>query len=250
MQSGGTNRHKSSCGRLAPDWYAYSAGNPYLLPSYNNNVELSYRYKQFANISFQYNGISDAFFNATRSVNTVFITKPENTDGRYMMALYVNLNFPVTKWWKLNLHAAGANFVTKGKIYDQSLDQNRYAYRFNVLSQFVFSKDWSAEIAGRYTSSTIQLQRIIQPRYQATAGIQKKILKGKGSLKLNVEDIFYTLKQQEQVTGVQLTDTYHINMQDTRRIGIAVNLNIGKETFARKRKYNDNSTDDVKGRVD
>ena len=232
------------------DQYAYSIGNPYLRPSYNNNVELSYRYKQFANISFQYNGISDAYFNATRSVNTIFITKPENTDGRYMMALFVNLNFPVTKWWKLNLNIGGANFVTKGTVYGQSLDQNRYAYRFNVLSQFVFSKDWSAEISGRYTSSTIQLQRIYQPRYQVNAGIQKKILKGKGSLKLNVEDIFYTLQYKDRITGIQLTDTYHINVQDTRRIGIAANFNIGKETFARKRRYNDNSTDDVKGRVD
>jgi hypothetical protein len=49
---------------------------------------------------------------------------------------------------------------------------------------------------------------------------------------------------------LQLTEADHISMQDTRRIGIAINFNFGKDTFARKRKYNDNSADNVKGRID
>ena len=167
-----------------------------------------------------------------------------------MMALLVNLNLPVTKWWKLNLNIGGANFVTKGTVYNQRLDQSMYAYRCNLLNQFVFSQDWSAEVAGRYTSRIIQLQRIYEPRYQVNAGIQKKICKGKGSIKLNVDDIFYNLKQRDRITGLNLTEANHINVQDTRRISIAVNFNFGKETFVRKRRYTDNSTDDVKGRVD
>ena len=232
------------------DQYSYSTGNPYLHPSYNNYMELSYRYKQFANISFQYNRINDAFFNATQLVNNVFIMKPENTDTRYMMALLVNLNFSVAKWWRLNLNMGGANFVTKGTVYNQNLDQNMYACRLNILSQFTFPKDWSAEISSRYTSSVLNLQRIYKPRYQLNAGIQKKILKGRGSVKLNMDDIFYTLKQKDQTTGLLFVTAYHINIEDTRRVGIAVNFNFGKETFARKRKYNDNGADDVKGRVD
>ena len=144
----------------------------------------------------------------------------------------------------------GANFVTKGTVYNQNLDQNMYACRLNILSQFTFPKDWSAEISSRYTSSVLNLQRIYKPRYQLNAGIQKKILKGRGSVKLNMDDIFYTLKQKDQTTGLQFVTAYHINIEDTRRVGIAVNFNFGKETFARKRKYNDNGADDVKGRVD
>lgn len=232
------------------DQYSYSTGNPYLRPSYNINMELNYRYKQFASISFQYNRINGAYFNATQTVNTVFITRPENTDARYMMALFVNLNFSAAKWCKLNLNMAGANFTTKGTVYSQSLDRSIYAHRVNLLSQFSLPKDWNGEISWRYTSRVLNLQRIYGPRYQLNAGIQKKILKGKASLKFNVDDIFRTLRQKEYSTGLKLTDVYHINTEDTRRAGIAVNFNFGKETFARKRKYNDNAADDVKGRVD
>jgi hypothetical protein len=167
-----------------------------------------------------------------------------------MMAILVNLNFPVAKWWRLNINLGGANFVTRGTLYGQSLDQSMYAYRCNLLSQFNFPKDWSAEISSRYTSSVLNLQRVYSPRYQVNAGIQKKILKGKASVKLNVDDIFYTLKQKDRSIGLYLADAYHINIEDTRRVGIAVNFNFGKDTFARKRRNTDNGADDVKGRIE
>lgn len=147
------------------------------------------------------------------------------------------------------MNLGGANFVTKGNIYNQNLDQSLYAYRINILNQFTFKNHWSAEISSRFTSRTIQFQRIYGSRYQANAGIQKKILKGKASIKLNVDDIFYTLKQKEQTTGLQFATAFHINVEDTRRIGFGINFNFGKDTFARKRRYNDNATDEEKGRV-
>jgi hypothetical protein len=231
------------------DQYSYNTGNPFLSPSFYNSIEISYRYKQFINATFQYNQNNNAFFNATQVVNNLFITRPENTNTRYMIALLINLNFSAAKWWKLNINMGGAHFVTKGSLYNQSLAQSIYACRLNVLSQFTFSKDWSAEISSRYTSRIIQLQRVYGSRYTMNAGIQKKILKGKASVKLNADDIFYTLKQKERSTGLQFADAYHINIQDTRRVSIGVNFNFGNETFARKRRYNDNGADDVKNRV-
>ncbi|HLG40927.1 MAG TPA: outer membrane beta-barrel family protein, partial [Chitinophagaceae bacterium] len=232
------------------DQYSYRTGNPYLNPAYNHYIEVSFRYKQFATISFQYDRMDDMFFNATQPVNTKFINRPENASIRSLAALMFNLNFPVTKWWKVNLNMGTGRFMTKGKVYNQSLDQSLYAYRVNALNQFTFPKGWSGELSSRYSSRIINLQRVYERRYQVNAGIQKKIMKGKGSVKLNAEDIFWSLKQSDRITGLNQTDVNHINFQDTRRMGIAVNFNFGKETFARKRRYNDNGADDIKGRVD
>jgi hypothetical protein len=69
---------------------------------------------------------------------------------------------------------------------------------------------------------------VVRRRYQLNFGIQKKIYKGKGSIKLNVDDLFYTFKQSDRITGLQLTEADHISMQDTRRIGIAINLILEK----------------------
>lgn len=232
------------------DQYTYSTGNPLLDAAYQNNTELTYRYKQRVSISWQYNRINNTFFNATRPVNNVFISRPENTDTRYMMALMLNINIAAAKWWRLNMDLGGANFVTKGTVYNQNLNESIYAWRANILSQFSFPDNWSAELSSRYTSRIIQLQQVIEPRYQLNAGIQKKIWQGKASLKLTVNDIFYTLRQNDRTTGLLNTDAYHINKQDSRRIGIGINFNFGNQSFARKRKYSDNSSDDVKERVD
>jgi len=231
------------------DQYSYSTGNPYLKPSYYQTLEFNYRYKQFIGVSLQLNWNTHAFFNATQAEGNIFVTRPENTQLRTFKAIMTNYTLPVAKWCKLNLMVAGARFSTKGSVYDQNLDQVVYAYRFNLLSQFTFPKDWSAEISGRYTSNTLQLQRIYEPRYYLDAGIQKKLFKGKASIKLNASDIFYTLKQKDETTGLAFVKAYHLNIQDTRRISIAVNINFGKETFKRKRSYNDNAADDEKGRV-
>lgn len=167
-----------------------------------------------------------------------------------MMALMLNINIAAAKWWRLNMDLGGANFVTKGTVYNQNLNESIYAWRANILSQFSFPDNWSAELSSRYTSRIIQLQQVIEPRYQLNAGIQKKIWQGKASLKLTVNDIFYTLRQNDRTTGLLNTDAYHINKQDSRRIGIGINFNFGNQSFARKRKYSDNSSDDVKERVD
>ena len=231
------------------DQYSYTAGNPYLQPSYYQSLELNYRYKQFISVSVQLNWNTDASFNATKTEGNILITRPENTQLRSFKAVITNYTLPVAKWCKLNVSIAGARFGTKGSVYDQSLDQAVYAYRFNLLSQFTFSKDWSAEISGRYTSSTLQLQHIYKPRYYLDAGIQKKLFKGKASVKLNASDIFYTLKQKDETTGLPFLKMYHLNIEDTRRISIVLNINFGKDTFKRKRSYNDNAADDEKGRV-
>ncbi len=231
------------------DQYSYSTGNPYLQPAYNYYIELNYRYKQFLSVGLQYDRVNNVFFNATQSINSKFISKPENASTRYLVALMTNLNFPVTKWWRLNMNIGAGRFRTMGSIYNQSLDKTQYAYRINALNQFNFPGGWSGEISGRYSSRIINLQRIDEARWQVNAGILKRIMKNKATIRLTADDIFWSMKIKDRTTGLNLTNAYHVNLQDSRRIGMAFNFNFGKETFTRKRRYNDNGADDVKDRV-
>jgi hypothetical protein len=76
------------------------------------------------------------------------------------------------------------------------------------------------------------------------------LLKGKASLKLSVDDIFYWWKNQSALVGLKQATAVQISRPDMRRIGLAFNYNFGKEIFARKRRHTDNAADDVKGRVE
>jgi hypothetical protein len=232
------------------DQYSYSTGNPYLRPAYNNYIEIAYRYKQLLSIGLQYDQANDVFFNATQSLNSKFISKPENASSRYLLAIMTNVNFPLAKWWRLTMNVGAGKFRTKGSIYNQSLDRTQYAYRIATLNQFNFPKGWSGEISTRYSSRIINVQRIDEARWAMNAAVLKKILKNKATIRLTADDIFWSLKLKDRTTGLNLTDASHVNFQDSRRMGIAFNFNFGKETFARKRRYSDNGADDVKSRVD
>jgi hypothetical protein len=230
------------------DQFNYRAGNPYLLPSYTTTMELNYSYKQWFRYSVGYNRNSDAFFNATQNVDSIFINRPENAAKRRMISMAANFQLPVKKWWRTNLAIIVANFQTVGKIYGADLTQNINAFRIQNMHMFTISKSWSAELSGRYTHGIIDLQRRLAPRWYVNAAVQKKVMKGKGTLKLSVDDIFYSLKFIE-TTYTNNAEAYHVERHDTRRVGLFFNFNFGKDSFNRK-KRNVDGADELKERVE
>ena len=54
----------------------------------------------------------------------------------------------------------------------------------------------------------------------------------------------------DKIVGLPQAQAFYFNQQDSRRVGIAFTYNFGKESYARKRKYNENAADDVKGRAE
>jgi hypothetical protein len=65
-----------------------------------------------------------------------------------------------------------------------------------------------------------------------------------------MEDIGHLMKHREQTISLKQATSYRVNIQDSQRVGLSFSYSFGKETFARKRRYNDNGADDVKGRVE
>jgi hypothetical protein len=86
------------------DQYSYVSGNPDLVPSFGNRVELSYKHKQWLGITAQYDRIARNFFDATRDSGTIFVSRPENIASGHMFALLANLNLSPAKWWSISLN--------------------------------------------------------------------------------------------------------------------------------------------------
>lgn len=231
------------------DQYSYTTGNPLLNPSFHNNLVVGYRHKQWMNIMLQYNRINDIVMDVARAEGDKFIYRPENLAGGYMLALMTNFHWSPVKWLTSNMGLAGARFMNEGLINGALVEMAIYAWRVQMNQQFKFGNDWSAELSGEYTSRLINWQRKVAPRYWMNAAVQKKILKGKGSIKLSVDDIFYWYKDRMDYIALQQATAVQIARYDRRRVGVAFNWSFGKETFARKRRHSDNAADDVKGRV-
>jgi hypothetical protein len=83
---------------------------------------------------------------------------------------------------------------------------------------------------------------------QASAGISKQVLKTKGTLKLNIRDIFYTNK----VTGdINFGNTlaHFVNRRDSRVAGLSFTYRFGKPIKDAQQRRKIGGADDEQNRV-
>jgi hypothetical protein len=232
------------------DQYSYTSGNPSLGAGYGTRYELVYRFGQYIGLTVQHDRLSDNIIDFTESSGNVFLTKPANRGAGHLTGLFINSNYSPAKGWTLNLDVRTARFYNKAFLPDGIVELRQQAYRVSLFSQYAFPKDWSSEIFFLWNSRMIVWQRVIEPRWRVNLAVQKKILKKKGSIRLGLEDIFYAWKTKTNTVGLKNITAFATNVQDTRRVSLGFSFSFGKETFARKRKVNDNAADDLKGRVE
>ncbi|MFD1140119.1 outer membrane beta-barrel protein [Larkinella insperata] len=232
------------------DTYSYTAGNPFLNPQYHYQYELKYQHKTHLGIALQYNRFTDVIFQLTETVGDLFITSPRNVAKGYILSLATNLSLEPTKWWRLNANLMGARMALQGTAYTEKLTPGIFHARLNAVNQFQLKKGWSGELIGFFATKDLAGQTITEPRYRVSFAVQKKMLKGKGSLRFMADDLFHSWRQNDRTVSLKQAVAYHTGISDTRRVGLAFTYRFGKETFARKRRHTDNAADAEKGRVD
>ncbi|HTE24239.1 outer membrane beta-barrel protein [Flavitalea sp.] len=232
------------------DNYSYTSGNPMLTPQLANQLEIKYRYKKYFGIGFQQGFYTDVIFQITESNDKIFVTRPQNVAKGMISSLNFNGMIPFANWWNLNVSGNIYRAKLTGNTSDGKLEQEAFSLRGSILNQFTLGSGWNAELNGYYNGKDINGQRSYEPRYRINAGIQKKILKGKGSLRLSFEDIFYTWKAQEVNHGLRNAISYNTNQSDTRRLAIGFTYSFGKDNNSKKRSLNENSASEEKSRVD
>lgn len=231
------------------DQFTYSGGNPALRPSYSHRIETAWRFKQLLNTRMMFEQVTDGISGATYIKDNVQITTTDNFGRRTAVAMMVNLMLQATKWWNFNFSPAVGHFQTQTRIQNEEVRLQGFTWRIQVMNQFRFGKGWSAELFCSYNAPIVEWQRLVKARYWITPTIQKKVFKGKGSIKLNMEDPFRAMGYREETRGLAQAYSFRNNLQDTRRIGLSLSYNFGKETFTRKRRYNDNAADELKERA-
>jgi len=82
--------------------YAYAEGNPFLQPSYNNNIELAHTYKSIFTTTVSFNGLADGYndINFIDENSNIQISKPVNFITGYNYQLSNSVVFNQLKWWE------------------------------------------------------------------------------------------------------------------------------------------------------
>jgi len=215
--------------------YTHERGNPYYLPQYSWNMELSHQYKELLTTAVSYSIIKNYFSQLfLTDSNGILIYSEGNVGRAYNLGLSVTLQASPVKWWSFTTQAvfnhkeligyAGRNFAT-------SINQ----LNVNLNNQFRIGKIYTGELSGFYTTKARNdLQELLYPTGQLSVGIARPILKKKATLKLSMRDIFYTQKM-EGLTQFQGADEYFILYRDSRVFNISFTWRFGKPLKAAKR---------------
>lgn len=168
------------------------------------------------------------------SERKTFQTK-ENIASRINYGLSVSAYFPVTKFWTTNIYTNVIHDSYKGELDGGYLDVKNFAFYGNMSNEFKFKKGWTAELSGFYLSKGIESQIVRNPMWRLDAGLQKMILKNKGSLKLSVRDIFSSQNFSGYV-NYQDIDVYIKNRHDNTTASLTFSYRFGKPLQNQHRK--------------
>lgn len=201
-------------------------------------------------MGLSYNRFTNVLFTTIQAKGDTFISRPDNIAHGYMVLLNTSVSGQVTSWWYNSTTLRLSRIAMEGPLYSDAINYATNVARLELNNYFNLGNGWNAELGGYYASRDINAQAQISDMFRVNGGIQKKIWKGKGTIAMNFEDLFHSWVYHSQSFGIAQSEYDQFNRTDTQRISIALNYKFGKETFARKRRHNNNASDDEKGRVE
>jgi outer membrane receptor protein involved in Fe transport len=203
------------------DRFTYYGGNPFLQPTFSYNAELSYTYNNMVTTTLQYSQANNVISETNEQRGNIYYSRPGNYAKQVSYGLEVNGTFKVQKWWTLQLYTAYLNNTFKSPIYTETLNDSRWFWVAVPTNQFTINKKWSAELAGSYQTKVLSGQFLVIPIGSIRAGVSTKIMKDKGTLRLNVNDIFYTNQVGGDIRNIKNAAASWFSYLDTRVITIS-----------------------------
>ncbi len=230
------------------DRYTFEQGNPYLVPEFSHNIELSHTFKGFLTTTLNYTNTTDIMQEVliqNNAANETYIKK-ENIANQKQFGLSVNASNQYTKWWSGNIYMNVFHNEFNGIVNGDQVNQSAVTAMFNISQQFKFNKGWSGEVSGFYRTQGLEGLFVIQPFGVMNIGVGKQILKNKGSIRLNVRDVLWSQKINGSAKYSSIDVNFH-QFNDNRIVNLSFTYRFskGKATSQRKR----GGADDEQNRV-
>lgn len=187
--------------------YTYMKGNTELRPQYTNSFGITHTYKYKLNTALNYSHVKDIFTQLPDTIgkSEAFLIK-KNLATQDIVSL--NISYPFQyKWYGffVNLNTYYSRYKANFGGGDRNINLDVFAASFYMQNTFKISKTLTGELSGFYNSPSIwQGTFKSNSIYSIDGGFTKTIMKGNGTLRAVVTDIFKLLKftGESNFTGV------------------------------------------------
>ncbi|MFH6943672.1 TonB-dependent receptor domain-containing protein [Flavobacterium sp. FlaQc-50] len=180
--------------RFYDDSFNYSQGNPNLIPEITHAAEIGYAWKSAFMATVYFNKTKDVFTEVYvyNPADNTTVTSQINVDKSYNYGVNITNTAEIYKWWSVNtlLNVFENKFM--GKVVNTEKIDPIVTLNMNVQNSFTITETWKAEANAQYQSKSNLGIYERDNFFDFSIGISKQVLANKGSIKLNVTDIFNT----------------------------------------------------------
>jgi hypothetical protein len=231
------------------DQYTFGRGNPFLRPQFTDALSVNYGFKQHFVVNVSYSYTNDAMTEVLEQDDQARTTYQTRANLAEFENFSVNLSAPIkiTNWWSARLNVAGFINHFRSPFLEGVIDNRQISYNAYMSQTFNLPQDFRFELSGFYNSGAVYGMFVSQPQYALDAGIFKPVLKGKGTLKLNVSDIFFTNRWNVNV----VQDNINANVKgqyESRRANLAFSYKFGN-TDMKPTRQRRTATEEERNRV-
>ena len=219
----------------------FRMGNPALKPVYTDSYELSYlKFWEGGNFNLTgyYRHSTDVIRYFTEVVGEVSIGMPQNFGISDDYGLELVGNVKIFKWWTLNgsINVFNSSVVGDYTSTTTGITNHYTTDSYNVQGRFVtkfeFKKLCNLQLTGHFSSPRDEPLGFREAHYWFDFAASRDVLKGKGTLSLNVRDLLGTHSHAGESWGdnfwqysegswskttVTLNFNYRINQQQKRQ---------------------------------
>jgi outer membrane cobalamin receptor len=220
----------------------FFSGNPDLDPEFSNVVEMGH-IKSFDKGSFT----SSVYYRSTkgkidriRSVNAEgnSVTRTENLLSEKAFGLEFTSGYSPFKWWKMDFNFNFFHADIDGTNIRPGYKARTYSWFARQTSRFTLPENFDIQIRTNYEAPQKTAQGKRKALYFADLSMSKDVFKGKGTINLNVLDIFNTRRMRVITNGENFYSGGNFQFR-RRQINLTLNYRIRQAKQVAKPKKTD-----------
>ncbi|OBX25130.1 outer membrane beta-barrel family protein [Gelidibacter algens] len=230
------------------DKFTFYLGNPFLEPIFTDTYELSYRYKDIFSTTLNYTFSKNDIAETIKIEEGIYFSQPANIGTSEFFTINMNAQLQFFKWWSASAYNEITHAKFKGQLFTEDFTSSGTFWYVSLNNSLKFEKGWSAEISGTYHTDITNAQFVLLSKSKINLGVQKKLLKDKASIKLALNDIFYSDLNNGIIKNLKNTDAKWRNKLDSRFVALTFSYSFGT-SMTLKNQYESDGAKSEKNRV-
>ena len=219
-------------------------GNPELTPQFTDSYEFNYTRglkKGSVSAGVFYRHIND---NIMRYVETDpldsnrMLISFTNAEGENRYGFEMSGMYRPTKWWSFNASFDSYYQLIAGYAFGEYLEIENFANNVRLNNTFKLTDKLSFQVFGMYRGKSQVIQYEFKPMWMVSTGASYKVFNEKGTITLNLKDIFNSMRFQFESTN--FIPSYGNFNWESRSVFLGYSHNFGQGDFkSRKRRSRD-----------